>query len=190
MKLPPALVEAARKEEIDTGKNWKPKAVWKNVPRQKATDAGKKPIGTRWVDVNKGDDTNIIFRSRPVGQEFKRWEGEAMFAATPPYVCGMYLYSRAVTYRGRRGQRLVIMFLDVKKAFWHAEATELIFIELPHEAKENPDVDEVGEMQMSLYGTRSAARNWAAKYTTVFIEDLCRVKQVLVNSITRRRTRA
>ena len=90
VKLPPALVEAARKEEIDTAKNWKPKAVWKNVPRQKAIDAGKKPIGTRWVDINKGDDTNIVIRSRLLGQEFKRWEDEMMFAATPPYVCGMY----------------------------------------------------------------------------------------------------
>ena len=36
--LPPAVVEAARKEGIDTARNWKPKAMWKDAPRQKAID--------------------------------------------------------------------------------------------------------------------------------------------------------
>ena len=39
------------------------------------------------------------------------------------------------------------MFPSVRKAFWHTEATELIFIELPAKAKD-PELDEVGEIPM------------------------------------------
>ena len=45
---------------------------------------GKDPIGTRWIDVNKGDDDNPEYRSRLVAQEIKRDNREDLFAATPP----------------------------------------------------------------------------------------------------------
>ena len=32
--------------------------------------SGGKIIGTRWIDVNKGDEKNPVYRSRLVGKEF------------------------------------------------------------------------------------------------------------------------
>ena len=47
-------------------------------------NTGKDPIGTRWVDVKKGDDVNPEYRSRLVAKEIKRDNREDLFAATPP----------------------------------------------------------------------------------------------------------
>ena len=46
-------------------------------------ETGKPPIGTRWVDTNKGDDRCPKVRSRIVAQELKRHSDFALFAATP-----------------------------------------------------------------------------------------------------------
>ena len=47
--------------------------------------AGKGPIGTRWIDVDKSNVDNPEYRSRLVAQQFKRKSKENdIFAATPP----------------------------------------------------------------------------------------------------------
>ena len=45
---------------------------------------GKARIGTRWVDVNKGDETNPEYRSRLVAKEINKGRRDDLFAATPP----------------------------------------------------------------------------------------------------------
>ena len=45
---------------------------------------GKQPIGIQWIDVNKGDDADVDYRSRLAAKELKRNSIEEMFAATPP----------------------------------------------------------------------------------------------------------
>ena len=43
--------------------------VYEKVPIEECwTNTGKDPIGTRWVDVNKGDDVNPEHRSRLASQ--------------------------------------------------------------------------------------------------------------------------
>ncbi len=55
--LDPREVEQARKEEMKEVRNHK---VYVKVPIQQCfEETGQAPIGTRWVDVNKGDDKNI-----------------------------------------------------------------------------------------------------------------------------------
>ena len=68
------------------------KSLWTNVgnPREN-------PIGTRWVDVNKGDDQNPDYRSRLVAQEINDHKREDLFAATPPLEAKKMLMSLAVT---------------------------------------------------------------------------------------------
>ena len=45
--------------------------------RDKAKDNGWEIIKTRWIDINKGDDLDVVYRSRLVGKEFadKRMDG-------------------------------------------------------------------------------------------------------------------
>ena len=51
---------------------------------------------------------------------------------------------------------------DVARAFFEAEATRAICIEIPKEdrTQEDDDADNVGLLMRSLYGTRDAAMNW------------------------------
>ena len=66
-ELVPELVRAARAEEMSY---FKKLGVYKVVPRSDQRRTGGKVIGTRWVDINKGDSCNPNCRSRLVGREF------------------------------------------------------------------------------------------------------------------------
>ena len=73
-------VQQARRDEIKIIETMK---VWEKIPRSQIP-AGMKTIGTRWVDVNKQDEENPLYRSRLVGQEIKRGSGfDEFFAAMP-----------------------------------------------------------------------------------------------------------
>ena len=66
--LDPKLVRAARAEEIEGARAHK---VWIKVPTSECYErTGKKPVATRWVQVNKGDENDPDYRSRWVGREF------------------------------------------------------------------------------------------------------------------------
>ena len=64
-ELLPEKVEKARKDEIDVVESM---GVWEKIPRSQVPK-GTKIIGTRWVDVNKQDETNPLYRSRLAAQE-------------------------------------------------------------------------------------------------------------------------
>ncbi len=74
------------------------------------------------------------------------------------------LVSEAATVSedGTMLEEKVITINDVARAFFEAKATKKVCIELPDEDKTAEDVrkDNVGLLQMSLYGTRDAATNW------------------------------
>ena len=68
------------------------------VPEEECwRNTGNKPIGTRWVDVNKGDDEHPEYRSRLVAKEINTGRMEGLFAATPPLEAKTCLMSMAVT---------------------------------------------------------------------------------------------
>ena len=81
--LDSSLTWAARAEEVEAIRKI---GVYRKVPiAQCVVETGKKPIGTRWVDTNKGDATNPKVRSRLVAQEIHRSKMPELFAATPPH---------------------------------------------------------------------------------------------------------
>ena len=51
--------------------------------------------------------------------------------------------------------------IDIKRAYFHAPVRRPIFIEVPKEDLEFGDEGSVGQLQLSLYGARDAAQNWA-----------------------------
>ena len=72
----------ARKEEIQY---FKKMGVYTKVPEQECWKmTGRKPIDTRWIDVNKGDEGRPNYRSRLVAKEFRDTNEPEPFAATPP----------------------------------------------------------------------------------------------------------
>ena len=134
---------------------------------------GKAPIRVRWLDINKGDETNKEYRSRLVAQEIKRDNREDLFAATPPLEAKKLLFSWAVTEgvgyeRGEEKNGMKIDFIDIRKAFFHADARREVYVELPNQDA-SPGM--CGKLKKSLYGTRDAAQNWMDAYIKA-LEDM------------------
>ena len=95
-------VKKARREEVNYMME---RGIWEVVPVEECwRRIGKSPIGTRWVDTNKGSDEKPDVRCRLVARDFKGKadkEREDLFAATPPVEAERMALSRAVT-RSRR----------------------------------------------------------------------------------------
>ena len=104
--LDEGLVRAARAEELGYARKH---GVYEKVPRAQARARGKKVIGTKWVDINKGDDKVPAIRSRLVAKElraFAPWvPQEDLFAATPPAAAQNLLLSLMASRRSRAGLR-------------------------------------------------------------------------------------
>ena len=129
--LDPKLVVPARSEEVEFIDTI---GLWDAVPRPR----DQRVIGTRWVDVNKGDVSSPDVRSRLVAKEIKGKNSlEQYFAAMPPLSSLKLLLSIACTARLPRTEvvykcrgTLVLQFIDVKKAHFWALAQRELYVEL------------------------------------------------------------
>ena len=100
-------MKAAREEEI---RGAEAMGVWANVPRSEAfARTGKAPVGTRWVDTDKGDGTSHKVRSRVVAQELRRESDFSLFVATPPIESIKYLVSRTASNQGKGSNSSCLM---------------------------------------------------------------------------------
>ena len=89
------LQEEAIQEEMD---QYRSHEVYTKVPVVQCYErTGKKPMGVRWVIVNKGGDDNPNVCARLVAKEIKSDSRLDMFAATPPLEAKKFLLSRAAT---------------------------------------------------------------------------------------------
>ena len=158
--MDPKEVMKARRKEVEYIRD---KKVYEKIPRHLAVQNGWKIIKTRWIDINKGDQKDPLYRSRFVGKEFNDGANPEMFAATPPLEALKILISDAATWhRNRRKEDQVLMINDVARAFFEAPVKRNICIELPVEDRSEKDIrdDNVGVLWLSLYGTRDAASNF------------------------------
>ena len=129
---------------------------WEEVPvSQSFKETGKKPLGGRWVDCNKGDQKQPDVRSRWVAKDIARYKTAEFFAATPPLEAMRLIVSEAASQGEAPGNELKIMLLDAKKAHLHAMAERPIFVDLPPE-RARPGY--CCRLIRSLYGTRDAPR--------------------------------
>ena len=161
------LAAEARKLEIEFFKNMK---VYEKVDRWRAQEAGGKVVTTRWIDINKGDLQNPNYRARLVGREIKIDKRLDLFAATPPLESLRLMCSLCASNQWRRDPYRILS-IDIKRAYFYAPASRPIFIEIPMEDYETGDEKMVGKLNLSLYGTRDAAQNWAKEYTS-FLRSL------------------
>lgn len=54
---------------------------------------GGKLVDVKWIDANKGDTINPVYRSLLVGREFNEYRDEALCAPTSPLEAMRYLLS-------------------------------------------------------------------------------------------------
>ena len=129
------------------------------MKRSEALKNGGPIISLRWIDVNKGDISFSSYRSRLVGQEFNIGKDDSLYAATPPLEALRLIASQAATCCADGNFDREIMINDVSRAYFYARPTRRIYIELPAEDSEAMH-DEVGLLNVCLYGTRDAAKGW------------------------------
>ena len=156
----------ARKLEMDFFRRM---GVYTKIVREK----GMKVITTRWLDVNKGDEASPDYRARLVGREIATDKRADLFAATPPLESLRMILSICAMHQTDvdEEENFVVMSNDIKRAYFHAPATRPVYIVIPDEDWEDGDEARVGKLNLSLYGTRDAATNWALKFTQ-FLEGI------------------
>ena len=139
--------------------------MWDKVPIKECwARTGRRPIGSKLVDVNKGDRANPDVRSRLVAQEVATYRDDHFFAAAPPLEALRLLLSRTATGRrhGRGGKK--VMLVDARKAHLHAEVDREIYVCLPPEEHEEVFC---ARLRRCLYGTRDAPARWEDYYSAV-----------------------
>ena len=115
--LDPKLVHAGRSVEMKFFDGMK---VYDRVPRAEQAETGGKIIGTKWIDVNKGDIDNPNIRCRLVGKEFRTTPDDALYASTPPLEALRLIISRAATI-DKHGKEREVMINDVSRAYFYAD---------------------------------------------------------------------
>ena len=105
---------------------------------------------------------NPDYRSRLVAKEIKKDNRDDLFAATPPLEALKMLMSMAMTEgvgyeRGKETEGMKLEFIDIKRAFFHAEARRNVYVELP---EEDMVPGRCGKLNNSMYGTRDASQTW------------------------------
>ena len=153
--LHPATALAARREEIAY---YKAMEAFTKVPiSQCIARTGRKPIGVRWRDINKGDRYNVNVRSRLVAKEFNNKKCDDLFAGTPPVEAMRAIISMAASGATPK----TLMTVDVSRAYMYAKCRNEMYVEMCPEAYEE-DGDEkcCWRLEKAMYGTRSAAQDW------------------------------
>ena len=166
------LVKKAREDEkMDKVKQHN---VYTKVPISKCiATTGKQPIGSKWLDINKGDESKPNYRSRLVAQEIRRGPDEDMFAATPPLDANKCLFSLVMTKsaRGRAQnfrEKSKLLFIDVSRAYFYAPSRRAMYVKLP---EEDSEPGTCGRLNAFMYGTQDAAANWEHKYATHLVDN-------------------
>jgi len=136
--------------------------VYTKVDRVEVKQRQGKIISTKWIDTNKGTKDSPNYRRRLVGREIKKDKivRNDLYAATPPLEVIKLLIAKCAM--GQKSSRpLRIATVDVRRAYFYARAQRTIYVEIPAEDWKAGDEGKIARLEMSLYGTRDAATNWA-----------------------------
>ena len=164
-ELNPRTVRQARQEEIDYVNKMR---LYDKVPISECKGVtGKSPVTVRWVDINKGDQLQPNYRSRLVAREINTHKREDPFAATPPLEALKIILS--MTTPGNKGES--IMINDISRAFFHAPAKRMVYVQLPNEDQQHVEECLCGRLNFSMYGIRDAAQNWSDQHSGHLVSD-------------------
>ena len=163
-ELDPGKVRKAREEEIQYVRIM---GLYETVPISECYNTtGRAPTTTRWIDIYKGDNVNVNYRSRLEAREINTYKRDDLFAATPPLETLKLILSTTTT--DNRGE--TIMVNDISRVFFHAKAKREVFVQLPNEDINPGEENMCGKLKHFMYGTRDAAQNWYQEYSNQLIQ--------------------
>ena len=119
---------------------------------------GRQPIAVRWIDVDKQDAANPLYRSRLVGKGFNTHDGISLYAKTAPTEALRLILHLAATNH-EDGAQYKVMTNDVSRAYFYAPIQEgqHIYVKLPAEDTLPGEERMCGKLNYSMYGTRLAS---------------------------------
>ena len=124
--LDPELCAKARREEVEYIRRHK---MYVRVPREVCLrETGKAPSKTGWAETDKGQPGKPNIRARWVAKEYKTH-------AQTRAVCVNATVRGAESPEIATGERegKVLALVDVRRAYFHAPARRIVFVELPPE---------------------------------------------------------
>jgi hypothetical protein len=174
------MVPEARAKELSF---FYSKGVWVKRPHSMARAKTRRPpISVRWVDVSKGDELNLKYRSRFVARQLKATDksNATYFAPTPPLdllrSILMMASSNIGNWRTCRDKffagRTQIPILDIGRAYFNANTYtgQHTYVAL---LPEDPDSGVLcAELLRRMYGTRAAADGWHEEYSNTLVSVL------------------
>ena len=157
LPLHPEMVKGARELEMHHMEELK---VLEDSDRDACmAEAGRPPIPTDWVDINKGDSLRPNYRSRLLCQE-TRGRSTATFAATPP--CEAFELQLSLMMTGPRsqveGDDDVLMLVDIARAHLHLPLARAVFVTIDCK---------VYKLLKAMYGLRDAGAAFDRKVPDV-----------------------
>ena len=178
LPMDPDLVRAGRRVEMDFMAKLGDRGVWEYSTTDECyQETGRKPLGVRWVDTDKGDKDRPDYRSRLVVQETRSQStiepGDvgAVFAATPPLECLRLVCSEVMS--SDPAEKKCLRFLDISRAHPHCEIKRVVYIRLPEEDPRSTEEGICGKLLMALYGTRDAGQNFELTTAQVLKQGGC-----------------
>ena len=142
----PEAVQTARREELEFIETL---AVLKEVPvEQRWLETNAKAIGTKWIDINKGDGDRVEIRSTLVAEELKVLQvkmgilHDDIFSATPPLEA-LRLFMILMMIESE---------IDIIRVHSHSPSRRRVYV----------GESGVGFLLNCMCGTRDAAANFAA----------------------------
>ena len=146
--------------------------VYEYTSLSKAISAmGRRPLGLKWIDTNKGDETNFQIRSRLVCTEVRPRGTDAIFSATPPLESLRILMSLLSQPVDDANDPYCLTLADVSRAHFYAKAEREVYIKLPAEDPRSGEKDLCGRLLRTMYGTLDAAERWGEHYSAILTSN-------------------
>ena len=139
----------AREKEI--------KCLWDMEVYEYSTEAearartGRNPVGSKWIDTNKGSAEAPRNRSRLVCTEVRHKGVEPILSAT-----GVACQKDVIQVE----DLVLISIADVSRAYFHTDAVRDVYVPSPDEDPKAKQPGVCGKLRKTTYGSLDAAQRW------------------------------
>ncbi|GJS60344.1 retrovirus-related pol polyprotein from transposon TNT 1-94 [Tanacetum coccineum] len=170
----PGWVDAMQDELNKFARN----KVWTLVP----APSGKTIIGSKWVFINKRDETGIVIKNkaRLIAQGYNQQEGidyDETFAPVSRLEA-IKIFLAFATY-----MNFTVYQMDVKSAFLNGKLKEEVYVKQPLGFESNEFPNHVCKLDKAFYGLKQAPRAWHFNQPRKYVKDLLKKYDINGSSV-------
>ncbi|GKD28647.1 putative ribonuclease H-like domain-containing protein [Tanacetum coccineum] len=131
---------------------------------------GKRAIGTKWVYINKKDDSRIVVRNkaRLVVQGYTQGEGIDYDKVSAPVarIKEIRIFLAYASF-----MNFIVYQMDVKSVFLYGKIKEEVYVCQPLGFEDPEFPNKVYEVEKALYGLHQAPKSWYETLSTYLLEN-------------------